>query len=64
MSKGNRIVPVRIPELLYREMVEDCELRNLTCVDQEWSISDYIRAGIRELLRKRRAGRRPGRKRK
>ena len=59
MSKGNRIVPVRMDEELFKEVRYELDMRNANSKEAPMTMSDFVRAAIVELIRKRKAGRAP-----
>ena len=50
MSKGSKIVNVRVSDELYGEMLAAMDSRNNHTSEQPWNISDFIRYSIRVKL--------------
>ena len=62
MSKGNKIVPVRMTETLLHEIEAQIASRNAVAAGEPWVISDFIRTACQEKLKKMarsRAARKP-----
>lgn len=57
MGKGSPRITIRLPQDLIDEIEKDRALRNFHSREQAWDFSDYIRAAIKELKRKRWASR-------
>ncbi len=62
MSKGNRIVPVRISDDLYQQMLDAIEGRNNKTQEEPFNVSDFIRYCIRVKLNHRLRSNRKGRR--
>jgi hypothetical protein len=58
MSKGTKVYTVRIADDVMDDIVEDIAIRNRQHDTEEWGLSEWLRAAIREFSRKRKAGRR------
>lgn len=52
MSKGNQIVPVRIPLPLAVDMDQAIAGRNAVARGEPWTVSEFIRVAIAEKLAK------------
>jgi len=50
MSAGNAIVNIRVDEAMLDRMNEELERRNANTKEGEWTLSDYVRAAIREKI--------------
>lgn len=57
MSKGSKIVPVRIPEDLLKQMDLTISRRNFWSKEEAWTTSRFIQIAIREKLHKMERGR-------
>lgn len=62
MSKGSKIVPVRIDEDLLEQMEQAIESRNAATQEEPFNVSDYIRFCIRTKLAHTARSRSTGRK--
>lgn len=62
MSKGSKIVPVRISDELYGEMLAAMDSRNNKTQEEPHTVSDFIRYCIRTKLAHAARGRSSGRK--
>lgn len=62
MSKGSKIVPVRIDDDMFAEMVEAMESRNRQSREEPYKMSAFIRYCIRTKLEHMKRGRAAGRK--
>jgi hypothetical protein len=52
MSRGTRVVPVRLPEDLMVMVQITIELRNQNSPEAPWTLSDFIRIALSEKIRK------------
>ncbi len=59
MGKGKPIVCCRVPQELLDEMRLTIVRRNTWTRNKPWKEADFIKAAIRELIRKMNASRRP-----
>jgi Arc/MetJ-type ribon-helix-helix transcriptional regulator len=59
MSQGNPIIKLRIPREMLAEINARIAERNLVTRNEPWDLSAFLRASIREMLRKIQAGRKP-----
>jgi hypothetical protein len=50
MSKGSKIVPVRIPEVLIHEIQEAIASADVYRFDQPYTVSEWIRGAVAERL--------------
>lgn len=50
MSRGSKIVPVRLPEKLYHAIVEAMESANRTRFEEPYVVSTYVRKCLVEKL--------------
>lgn len=64
MSKGSRIVTLRLPDDMMSSVYEALKRRNERTRDSQWSLSDWIRAAAEDKLKHVARGRRGSRKRK
>lgn len=53
MSKGNKIVKVRMEPALLEELERQLASRNEHCREAPWTLSDFVRDCVRERLTKR-----------
>jgi hypothetical protein len=58
MSKGSRIVPVRMTPELHDEMMVQIEMSLKHRKEEPWTVSEFIRTAIAEKLAKMARGRR------
>jgi hypothetical protein len=61
-SKRTKVVGVRLPLAMLGEVQAEIERHNLHALVEPWSITDFVRVACKELLRKKRAGRKPDQK--
>lgn len=59
MSKGSKIVPVRIPRGLLLRAELQIAARNMVTRDEPWDMSEFIRVSIERNLRKMERSRKP-----
>ena len=50
MSKGSKIVPVRLPERLYRGIIEAMEAANRSRFEEPYVLSTYVRKCLLDKL--------------
>lgn len=49
-SKGSRIVPIRIPDVLYTEIEDAIASANVFSFNQPYNVSEWIRGAVAEKL--------------
>lgn len=62
MSKGSKIVPVRIDDDMYAEMEQAIKARNQRTREEPWKMSAFIRYCVRAELKHMKRGRASGRR--
>lgn len=63
MSKGSKVVPVRIEADLLAAICQQIDMTNEVRREEPYTLSEFIRSALREKLDKMRRGRGPRRRR-
>lgn len=62
MSKGNRMIGVRVSDEEYQELLAQLAMTNKTTWGEPYTLSAWVRTAIREKLAKMARGRKPRKK--